>query len=69
MKTTSNHQYAAANSVLLFLVSLLLGYNIYQEIYHPEKSELFLCAVLVAITAAMIRRYGLKTDHENQKKS
>lgn len=69
MKTTSNHQYIAANSVLLLIVSILLGYNIYQEICHPEKSELFLCAVLVAITAAVTRKYGLKTDHEVQKKS
>ncbi|KPE50575.1 hypothetical protein [Chryseobacterium indologenes] len=69
MKTTSNHQYIAVNSVLLFIVSMLLGYNIYQEIYHPEKSELLLCTVLVAITSAAIRRYGLKTDQEDQQKS
>ncbi|MDR2234802.1 MAG: hypothetical protein LBE92_01650 [Chryseobacterium sp.] len=67
MKTHLKKQYAEANSVLLFLVSMLLGYNIYQEIYHPEKSELFLCAVLVALTGSMIRKYGLKTDQENQK--
>ncbi|MCE3075182.1 hypothetical protein [Chryseobacterium gwangjuense] len=68
MKTPfSKKQYVAANSVLIFLVSMLLGYNIYQEIYHPEKSDLFLCAVLVAITAATVRKYGLKTEEEKQK--
>lgn len=66
MKTPfSKKQYIAANSILLFLVSVLLGYNIYQEICHPEKSHLFLCVVLVAITAAAIRKYGLKAEEEN----
>lgn len=65
MKTPfSKNQYVAANSILIFIVSVLLGYNIYQEIYHPEKSHLFLCAVLVAITAAAVRKYGLKTEKE-----
>ncbi|KIC61783.1 hypothetical protein [Chryseobacterium taiwanense] len=69
MKTSiSKNQYVAAHSVLLFLVSVLMGYNIYQEICHPEKSDLFLSAVLVAITAAMVRKYGLKTEEKKEEK-
>lgn len=61
MKTTSsNNQYAAANNVLICIVSMLLGYNIYQAVYHPEKSELLLCIALVIFTSAMIRKYETK---------
>jgi hypothetical protein len=41
MKTSTTHnQYVFANNVLIFIVSMLLGYNIYQEIYHP-KNQIF----------------------------
>ncbi|AZA78620.1 hypothetical protein EG347_14430 [Chryseobacterium sp. G0186] len=61
MKTsTSNNQYAAANNILIFVVSMLLGYNIYQEIYHPEKSDLLLCVILLALTSVMVQKYGTK---------
>lgn len=69
MKTsTNNSQYVFANSVLIFIVSVLLGYNIYQEIYHPEKSHLFLCAVLVALTSAVARRYGIPKEQRTKSK-
>ncbi|MGL6128626.1 hypothetical protein BBI01_14620 [Chryseobacterium artocarpi] len=68
MKTsTSSNQYASANNVLIFLVSMLLGYNIYQEIYHPEKSDFLLCVVLLALTSVMVKKYGTKTDQKNEK--
>ncbi|MDN3695536.1 hypothetical protein QWZ06_26560 [Chryseobacterium tructae] len=67
MKTsTTNNQYVFANNVLIFIVSLLLGYNIYQEIYHPEKSELFISIILVALTSVMVQKYGTKTDEKNK---
>ncbi|MGE8556330.1 MAG: hypothetical protein ACN6OB_20600 [Chryseobacterium jejuense] len=67
MKTsTSNNQYTSANSVLIFVVSMLLGYNIYQEIYHPEKSDLFICVILVALTSVMVQKYGTKTDEKKK---
>lgn len=64
--STSNRQYAEANNVLIFLVSMLLGYNIYQEIYHPEKSELLLCDVLLALTSTMVQKYGTRTDQKDK---
>lgn len=61
MKTTSsNNQYAAANNVLIGIISMLLGYNIYQVIYHPEKSNLLLCIALLIFTSAIIRKYETK---------
>ncbi|WP_347217474.1 hypothetical protein [Chryseobacterium sp.] len=67
MKTsTTNNQYASANSVLIFIVSLLLGYNIYQAIYHPEKSDLFICIILAALTSVMVQKYGTKTDEKKE---
>ncbi|SDI66771.1 hypothetical protein [Chryseobacterium jejuense] len=63
MKTsTFNNQFASANSVLIWVVSMLLGYHIYQEIYHPEKSDLFICVILVALTSVMVQKYGTITD-------
>lgn len=68
MKTSaSNNQYAAANNVLIFVVSMLLGYNIYQEIYHPEKSELLLSLILLALTSVMVHKYGTKMVHQDKK--
>lgn len=66
MKTTTRNQYAYANNILLFIVSMLLGYNIYQEIYHPEKSELLVCSILVALTSVMVQKYGIKTYDKNK---
>lgn len=67
MKTpTSHNQYASANSVLIFVVSMLLGYNIYQEIYHPEKSDFFICIILAALTSVMVQKYGTKTDEKKK---
>ena len=68
MKTsTPNNQYAEANNVLIIIVSMLLGYNIYQEIYHPEKSNLLLCIALVALTSIMVKKYGTKTEQKDKK--
>lgn len=67
MKTPTIHnQYVFANNVLIFIVSVLLGYNIYQEIHHPEKSHLFICVILVVLTSVMVHKYGTKTDEKNK---
>lgn len=66
MKTSTSNQYASANNILIFIVSMLLGYNIYQEIYHPEKSQLLLCVILVALTSVMVQKYGTKTDEKHK---
>lgn len=67
MKTSTTHnQYVFANNVLIFIVSMLLGYNIYQEIYHPEKSDLFICIILVALTSAMVKKYGIQQEPKDK---
>lgn len=66
MKTSTSNQYTSANSVLIFIVSILLGYNIYQEIYHPEKSQLLLCVILVALTSVTVQKYGTKADEKKK---
>ncbi|TZF95880.1 hypothetical protein FW781_10590 [Chryseobacterium panacisoli] len=62
MKTTIKNQYASANSALIFFVSMLIGYNIYQEIFHPEKADLILCIVMIVLTAATIQKYRKKAE-------
>ncbi|WP_426481256.1 hypothetical protein [Chryseobacterium sp. R2ACT005] len=62
MKTTIKNQYASANNALIFFVSILVGYNIYQEIFHPEKADLILCIVMIIFTAATIQENGKKEE-------
>ncbi|EJL74660.1 hypothetical protein [Chryseobacterium populi] len=61
MKTTLKNQSAQANQVLIFLVSVSFGYNLYLAMVHPEKSDLVLSSILLAITCFMCREYGYKT--------
>ncbi|AYZ14430.1 hypothetical protein EGY05_21995 [Chryseobacterium arthrosphaerae] len=66
MKTPTSHkQYTEANNVLIFIVSVLLGYNIYRAMHYPEKSDLLLCIVLLALTSATVQKYGRKNDHQD----
>ncbi len=39
MKTTLKDQYAQTNQILIFVVSFVFGYNLYQAIVNPEKSH------------------------------
>ncbi|WP_129041199.1 hypothetical protein [Chryseobacterium sp. CH21] len=64
MKTTINNQYASSSNALIFFVSMLVGYNIYQEVFHPEKADLILCVIMVALTAISIQKYGEKTKEK-----
>ncbi|OCA71103.1 hypothetical protein BBH99_03455 [Chryseobacterium contaminans] len=66
MKISTSNQYTSANSVLIFIVSILLGYNIYQAICHPEKSDLFICIILVALTSVTVQKYGTKADQKKK---
>lgn len=66
MKTPTSHkQYTEANNVLIFIVSVLLAYNIYRAMHYPEKSDLLLCIVLLALTSATVQKYGRKNDHQD----
>ncbi|NIF05793.1 hypothetical protein F3J23_10080 [Chryseobacterium sp. Tr-659] len=58
MKTTTRNQYAYVNNILISIVSAVLGYNLYQVIVHPEKSNIAVTLILVVLTSAMIRKYG-----------
>ncbi|MBK1894729.1 hypothetical protein [Chryseobacterium paridis] len=60
MKTSLKNQYAQPNQILIFLVSIVFGYNLYMAIVHPERSHLVLSIVLLAITLFMCREYGYK---------
>ncbi|MBB6332555.1 positive regulator of sigma E activity [Chryseobacterium sediminis] len=62
MKTTIKNQYSSANNALIFFVSMLVGYNIYQEIFHPEKADLILCVIMIVLTTFTIQKYGKKTE-------
>ncbi|WP_223598202.1 hypothetical protein [Chryseobacterium sp. GVT01B] len=62
MKTTIKNQYASANNALIFFVSMLVGYNIYQEIFHPEKADIILRVIMVALTAVTIQKYNKKAE-------
>lgn len=64
MKTTIKNQYASANNALIFFVSMLVGYNIYQEIFHPEKADLILCLIMIVLTAVTLQKYGKKAEAE-----
>ncbi|MFS4431746.1 hypothetical protein [Chryseobacterium sp. S90] len=62
MKTTIKNQYVSANNALIFFVSMLVGYNIYQEIFHPEKADIILCVIMVALTTVTIQKYNKKAE-------
>lgn len=64
MKTFLKNQYDQANQILIFLVSVVFGYNLYLAIAHPEKSDLILNIILLAVTCLMCREYGYKTKKD-----
>ncbi|WP_374465056.1 hypothetical protein [Chryseobacterium sp.] len=66
MKTSSKNQYAYANNILITLVSAVFGYNLYQAIVHPEKSNIALALMLVILTFVMVRKYGHKPASEKK---
>lgn len=58
MKTSLKNQYVYANQALITIVAIVLGYNIYQFIQHPEKSNIGISLILVVFTSIMVRKYG-----------
>lgn len=62
MKTTIKNQHASANNALIFFASILVGYNMYQEIFHPEKADLILCVIMIILTTATIQEYRKKDE-------
>ncbi|WP_312286969.1 hypothetical protein [Chryseobacterium gleum] len=66
MKTSSKNQYAYANNILITFVSAVFGYNVYQAIVHPEKSNIILALMLVILTSVMVRKYGHQPTNEKK---
>lgn len=64
MKTTLTDQYAQINQILIFVVSFVFGYNLYQAIVNPEKSHLVLSTILLAITYYGCKKYGYQPTKE-----
>lgn len=65
--SSSNNQYAFANNILIALVSAVFGYNFYQAIVHPEKSNIAISLILVVLTSVMIRKYGYNKPKDQSK--
>ncbi len=66
MKTTTRNQYAYVNNILIAIVSAVFGYNFYQLMVHPEKSNIAISLILVVITSIMVRKYGYKPIKEKK---
>ncbi|MGH1518586.1 hypothetical protein [Chryseobacterium sp. JK1] len=67
MKTSTKNQYAYANNILIAFVSAIFGYNFYQAIVHPEKSNIAISLILVVLTSVMVRKYGYQPVKEKKK--
>jgi len=66
MKTTLKNQYAYVNQILIAVVSAVLGYNLYQEIVHPENSGLTISSILVVLTYILVEKYVYKIKKEKE---
>lgn len=66
MKTYTTKQYQSANTILIALTSIILGYNIYQEIFHPEKSNLTFSIILVIMTYIVTEKYSTPTKKDKK---
>ncbi|MFC7348594.1 hypothetical protein ACFQO9_17900 [Chryseobacterium zhengzhouense] len=67
MKTSLKNQYTYVNQLLIVVVSAVLGYNLYQEIAHPENSRLTLSIILVVLTYIVVEKYSHKPEKEIKK--
>jgi len=65
MKTILQNNYSYAEQLIIAFVSSFFGYHLYQEIVHPEKSQLTLSILLVVLTYFLINKYGIKPDKRN----
>ncbi|MEA1850016.1 MULTISPECIES: hypothetical protein [Chryseobacterium] len=64
MKTILENNYSYAQQLIIALVSSFFGYHLYQEIVNPEKSQLTLSIMLVAVTCFVIDQYGRKSQNK-----
>ncbi|MBD3906052.1 hypothetical protein NAL32_15815 [Chryseobacterium sp. Ch-15] len=62
MKTLFTTQYTTLYQFLIAITCAVLGYNLYQEIVHPENSRLTLSIILVVLTYYTAQKYGQKIE-------
>ncbi|WP_294279007.1 hypothetical protein [uncultured Chryseobacterium sp.] len=67
MKTILENNYSFLNQLIIAIVSTFFGYNLYQEIVSPEKSQLTLSVILLAVTYGLINKYGAKPVRNDTK--
>lgn len=67
MKTILENNYSFVNQLIIAIVSIFFGYNLYQEIVSPEKSQLTLSIILLAVTYGLINKYGAKPVRNDKK--
>lgn len=67
MKTSAKNQYAYVNNILITVVSAIFGYNFYQAIVHPEKSNIAISLILVVLISVMVRKYGHQPVKEKKR--
>ncbi|SEM97756.1 hypothetical protein SAMN05421856_11084 [Chryseobacterium taichungense] len=62
MKTILENNYSYTQQLIIALVSTFFGYHLYQEIVNPEKSQLTLSIMLVALTYFLINKFGTQSE-------
>jgi len=67
MRTSAKIQYAYVSNILITIVSAVFGYNFYQAIAHPEKSNIAVSLILAVLTSVMVRKYGYQPVKEKKK--
>lgn len=65
MKTILENNYSSAQQLIIAIVSSFFGYQLYQEIVSPEKSQLTLSMILVVLTYALLNKYGARPAKKN----
>ncbi len=66
MKTILKNDYSSFHQVIIAGVSSFFGYHLYQEIVHPEKSQLTLSLMLIILTYALISKYGIRSENRDK---
>ncbi len=66
MKTILENNYSLFNQIIIAVVSSFFGYHLYQEIVHPEKSQLTLSIMLIVLTYALINTYRAKPEQQDK---
>ncbi|WP_415324805.1 hypothetical protein [Chryseobacterium sp. MMS23-Vi53] len=64
MKTTLRKLYAFTNQILMAVVAAIFGYNLCLAISQPEKANLTISIILLALTYYACKKYGYKIDSE-----